>query len=62
MAFTSETILKFGSTTVNFAVVTLLDYNLEAEKTGSFAYRRKENFSVQGHFSNRIVCSYFRAF
>ena len=53
MAFTSETILKFGSTTINFAVVTLLDYNLEAQKAGSFAYRRKENFSVQGHFSNR---------
>jgi hypothetical protein len=53
MAFTSETILKFGSTTINFAVVTLLDYNLEAQKAGAFSYRRKENFSVQGYFSNR---------
>ena len=53
MAFTSETILKFGSTTINFAVITLLDYSLENEKAGAFAYRRKETVSLQGLFSNR---------
>jgi len=53
MAFSSETILKFGSTTISFAVVTLLNYSLEAQKAGAFSYRRKENFSVQGYFSNR---------
>lgn len=53
MAFTSETILEFGSTTINFAVITLLDYSLQNEKAGAFAYRRKENISLQGLFSNR---------
>lgn len=53
MAFTSETILKFGSTTINFAVITLLDYSLENEKAGAFSYRRKETISLQGYFSNR---------
>lgn len=53
MAFTSETILKFGSTTINFAVITLLDYSLENEKAGAFIYRRKEFVSLQGYFSNR---------
>ena len=53
MAFTSETILQFGSTTIDFAVITLLDYSLENEKAGVFAYRRKETISLQGLFSNR---------
>lgn len=53
MAFTSETILKFGSTAIEFAVVTLLNYSLENEKAGAFNYRRKENISVTGYFSNR---------
>lgn len=53
MAFTSETILKFGSTTIDFAVITLLDYSLENEKAGAFIYRRKENISLQGYFSER---------
>lgn len=53
MAFTSETILKFGSTTINFAVITLLDYSLENEKAGAFIYRRKELISLQGYFSDR---------
>ena len=53
MAFTSETILQFGDTTIDFAVITLLDYSLENEKSGAFAYRRKENVSLQGLFSNR---------
>jgi len=53
MAFTSETILKFGSTTIDFAVITLLDYSLDNEKAGAFIYRRKENISLQGYFSNR---------
>jgi hypothetical protein len=53
MAFTSETTLKFGSTTINFAVITLLDYSLENEKAGAFSYRRKEVISLQGYFSNR---------
>ena len=53
MAFTSETILKFGDTTINFAVITLLDYSLQNEKAGAFSYRRKESISLQGLFSNR---------
>jgi hypothetical protein len=53
MAFTSETVLKFGSTAIEFAVVTLLNYSLENEKAGAFNYRRKENISVTGYFSNR---------
>ena len=53
MAFTSETILKFGSTAIEFAVVTLLNYSLENEKAGAFNYRRKESISVTGYFSNR---------
>jgi len=53
MAFSSETILKFGSTGISFAVISLLDYSLENQKAGSFNYRRKESFSLQGYFSNR---------
>jgi len=53
MAFTSETILKFGSDAIEFAVVTLLDYSLENEKAGAFNYRRRESISVVGLFSNR---------
>jgi len=53
MAFSSETILTFGSTAIDFAVVTLLNYSLENEKAGAFIYRRKENISVTGYFSNR---------
>ena len=53
MAFTSETMLKFGSDAIEFAVVTLLDYSLENEKAGAFNYRRRENISVVGLFSNR---------
>jgi hypothetical protein len=53
MAFTSETILKFGSTGISFAVISLLDYSLENQKAGAMSYRRKESFSLQGYFSNR---------
>jgi len=53
MAFSSETILKFGSTAIEFAVVTLLNYSLENQKAGAFNYRRKENITVTGYFSNR---------
>ena len=53
MAFTSETVLKFGTTPVSFVVITLLDYALENEKAGAFNYRRKERISLQGLFSNR---------
>lgn len=53
MAFTSETVLKFGNSPVYFAVITLLDYSLQNEKLGAFSYRRKENVSLQGVFSNR---------
>ena len=53
MAFTSETVLKFGTTAVSFVVITLLDYSLENEKAGAFNYRRKEKISLQGLFSNR---------
>lgn len=53
MAFTSETILKFGSDAIEFAVVNLLDYSLENEKAGAFNYRRRESISVVGLFSNR---------
>ena len=53
MAFTSETVLKFGTTAVSFVVITLLDYALENEKAGAFNYRRKERISLQGLFSNR---------
>ena len=42
MAFTSETVLKFGTTPVSFVVITLLDYALENEKAGAFNYRRRE--------------------
>lgn len=55
MAFSSETMLTFGSTAINFAVVTLLNYNLENQKAGAFNYRRKENISVVGYFSNREI-------
>jgi hypothetical protein len=53
MAFTSETVLKFGTTPVSFVVITLLDYALENEKAGAFNYRRRERISLQGLFSNR---------
>lgn len=53
MAFTSETMLKFGSDAIEFAVTTLLSYNLINEKAGAFNYRRKENITVTGLFSNR---------
>ena len=53
MAFTSETVLKFGTTAVSFVVITLLDYALENEKAGAFNYRRRERISLQGLFSNR---------
>lgn len=53
MAFTSETVLKFGNTAVSFVVITLLDYSLQNEKAGAFDYRRKETISLQGLFSNR---------
>lgn len=52
MAFTSETILKFGSDAIEFAVVTLLNYSLENQKTGAFNYRRREAITVTGLFSN----------
>lgn len=53
MAFTSETVLKFGSSAISFAVVSLLNYSVENQKAGSFIYRRKENITVSGYFSNR---------
>ena len=53
MAFTSETVIKFGSTPVSFAIATLLNYSVRNEKTGAFDYRRKENISIDGYFSNR---------
>lgn len=53
MAFTSETVLKFGTSPVSFTVITLLDYSLQNEKAGAFNYRRKETISLQGLFSNR---------
>ena len=53
MAFTSETVIKFGSTAINFAVATLLNYSIRNEKAGAFDYRRKENISIDGYFSNR---------
>jgi len=53
MAFTSETVIKFGATTVSFAVATLLNYSIKNEKVGVFDYRRKEDISLEGLFSNR---------
>lgn len=53
MAFSSETVLKFGSTAISFVVITLLDYRLQNEKVGAFPYRRVENISLEGYFSNR---------
>ena len=53
MAFTSETVIKFGSTPVSFAIATLLNYSIRNEKAGAFDYRRKENISFDGYFSNR---------
>ena len=53
MAFTSETVIKFGSTAVSFAVATLLNYSIKNEKVGVFDYRRKEDISLEGLFSNR---------
>ena len=53
MAFTSETVIKFGSTAVSFAVATLLNYSIKNEKVGVFDYRRKEDLSLEGLFSNR---------
>ncbi len=51
MAFTSETILKFGTNTITFAVGTLLNYSIQNEKIGAFNYRRKEAISLDGIFS-----------
>ncbi len=53
MAFTSETVIKFGSTAVSFAVATLLNYSVTNQKVGAFNYRRKEDISIDGYFSNR---------
>ena len=53
MAFTSETVIKFGSTPLSFAIATLLNYSIRNEKAGAFDYRRKENISFDGYFSNR---------
>jgi len=53
MAFTSETVIKFGSTAVSFAVATLLNYSVTNQKAGAFNYRRKEDISIEGYFSNR---------
>jgi hypothetical protein len=53
MAFTSETVIKFGSTPLSFAIANLLNYSVRNEKTGAFDYRRKENISIDGYFSNR---------
>lgn len=53
MAFTSETVIKFGSTAVSFAVATLLNYSVTNQKAGAFNYRRKEDISIDGYFSNR---------
>ena len=52
MAFTSESILTFGTSPVSFAVVTLLNYSMQNEKAGVFNTRRKETVSLEGLFSN----------
>lgn len=53
MAFTSETVIKFGTNPISFAIATLLNYSVRNEKVGAFDYRRKENISFDGYFSNR---------
>jgi len=53
MAFTSETVIKFGANQVSFAIATLLNYSIRNEKVGVFDYRRKEDISLEGLFSNR---------
>ena len=55
MSFKSETVLKFGSTAVDFAVVTLLSYSMQNEKMGAFNYRRKQVVSLEGLFSQKGV-------
>jgi hypothetical protein len=55
MSFASETVLKFGSSPVSFAVVTLLSYSMQNEKMGAFNYRRKEVISLEGLFSQKGV-------
>jgi hypothetical protein len=53
MAFTSETVIKFGTNPISFAIATLLNYSVRNEKVGAFDYRRKEDISIDGYFSNR---------
>ncbi len=55
MSFKSETVLKFGSSPVSFAVVTLLSYSMQNEKMGAFDYRRKQVVSLEGLFSQKGV-------
>ena len=55
MSFKSETVLKFGSTAVDFAVVTLLSYSMQNEKMGAFNHRRKQVVSLEGLFSQKGV-------
>lgn len=50
MSFQSETILKFDSSPISFAVATLLSYSMQNEKMGAFNYRRKEVISLEGLF------------
>ena len=55
MSFASETILKFDSSPISFAVATLLSYSMQNEKMGAFNYRRKEVISLEGLFSQKGV-------
>ena len=55
MSFKSETVLKFGNTAIDFAVVTLLSYSMQNEKMGAFNYRRKQVVSLEGLFSQKGV-------
>jgi hypothetical protein len=44
MAFTSETVLKFGNSPVSFTVITLLNYSLNNEKAGALTIEEKKLF------------------
>ena len=48
MAFTSETVIKFGSTAVSFAVATLLNYSIKNEKVGVFVIREQHQIGDNG--------------
>lgn len=55
MSFASETVLKFDSSPISFAVATLLSYSMQNEKMGAFNYRRKEVISLEGLFSQKAL-------